>query len=73
KKLTEAAKTMATEPVSVQLRFLQTLTEVSAEKNSTMILPIPIELLRAFETYTQNGGYVPGKEHASAPDTGEVD
>ena len=62
-KLTEAAHKMAEEPVSVQLRFLQTLTEVAAEKNSTMVLPIPIELLRAFESYTQKSGYVPGKQH----------
>ena len=48
-KLTEAAITMAREPVTIQLRFLQTLTEVAAEKNSTVVLPIPIELLRAFE------------------------
>ena len=64
-KLTEAAHKMAEEPVSVQLRFLQTLTEVAAEKNSTMVLPIPIELLRAFESYTQKSGYVPGKQHES--------
>jgi len=64
-KLTEAAHKMAEEPVSVQLRFLQTLTEVAAEKNSTMVLPIPIELLRAFESYSQNSGYIPGKQHES--------
>ena len=48
-KLTQAAMEMAKEPVTIQLRFLQTLTEVAAEKNSTVVLPIPIELLRAFE------------------------
>jgi regulator of protease activity HflC (stomatin/prohibitin superfamily) len=48
-KLTEAAKMMATEPITIQLRFLQTLTEVATEKNSTVVLPIPIELLRAFD------------------------
>lgn len=47
-KLTQAAQEMAKEPITIQLRFLQTLTEVSAEKNSTVVLPIPIELLRAF-------------------------
>jgi regulator of protease activity HflC (stomatin/prohibitin superfamily) len=50
-KLTQAAMEMAKEPVTIQLRFLQTLTEVSAEKNSTVILPIPIELLRAFDSH----------------------
>jgi len=48
-KLTEAAGVMATQPITIQLRFLQTLTEVATEKNSTVVLPIPIELLRAFE------------------------
>jgi len=51
KKLTEAASTMAAEPMTIQLRFLQTLTEVATEKNSTMVLPIPIELLRAFDRF----------------------
>ena len=64
-KLTEAAKTMAQEPTTIQLRFLQTLTEVSAEKNSTVVLPIPIELLRAFESYSQSQAYVAGKTHAN--------
>lgn len=56
-KLTEAATLMASEPTTIQLRFLQTLVEVSAEKNSTVVLPIPIELLRAFEGFAQSNGY----------------
>jgi len=56
-KLTEAATLMATEPTTIQLRFLQTLVEISAEKNSTVVLPIPIELLRAFEGFAQKSGY----------------
>jgi regulator of protease activity HflC (stomatin/prohibitin superfamily) len=47
-RLTEAAKIMAAEPVALQLRFLQTLVEVSAEKNSTTIFPVPIDLLTPF-------------------------
>jgi regulator of protease activity HflC (stomatin/prohibitin superfamily) len=47
-KLTEAAGIIATQPVAVQLRFLQTLTEISSEKNSTIIFPIPIELIKPF-------------------------
>lgn len=54
-KLTEAAKKMATQPVSIQLRFLQTLSEIAAEKHSTLVLPIPLELLRAFDTYAKGG------------------
>ena len=46
--LREAANTIAFEPVALQLRYLQTLTEISAEKNSTIIFPIPIEFLKAF-------------------------
>ena len=45
-RLTEAAGKIAQEPVAIQLRYLQTLTEVSAEKNSTILFPIPIELLQ---------------------------
>jgi erythrocyte band 7 integral membrane protein len=35
-------------PVALQLRYLQTLTQISAEKNSTIIFPVPIEMLRSF-------------------------
>lgn len=48
KKLYEAAKIISEQPVAVQLRFLQTLTEVAAEKATTTILPIPIDLLSPF-------------------------
>ena len=37
---------IATEPVAITLRYLQTLTEIAAEKNSTIIFPLPIELLQ---------------------------
>jgi len=47
-KLADAAKIIATEPGALQLRFLQTLTEVAAEKNSTTIFPIPIDLIEPF-------------------------
>jgi regulator of protease activity HflC (stomatin/prohibitin superfamily) len=46
--LQNAARVMSSEPISVQLRFLQTLTEISAEKNSTIIFPVPIDLISAF-------------------------
>ena len=48
-KLAEAAGVIARHPIAYQLRLLQTMAEVSAEKNSTLVLPIPIELLRFFE------------------------
>jgi regulator of protease activity HflC (stomatin/prohibitin superfamily) len=44
--LAEAAKTLAREPNSMQLRYLQTVTEIAAENNSTTIFPIPMELFR---------------------------
>jgi regulator of protease activity HflC (stomatin/prohibitin superfamily) len=47
-KLAEAANIISVHPAAMHLRFLQTLTEVSTEKNSTMILPLPIDLLKAF-------------------------
>lgn len=46
KQLADAAEIIASEPAALQLRFLQTLTEISAEKNSTIIFPLPVELLR---------------------------
>ncbi len=47
-KLAEAAKIMSGDPISVQLRFLQTLTEVAAENNSTIVFPLPVDLLQHF-------------------------
>ena len=46
--LKEAAATMASEPTALQLRYLQTLNEVSAEKNSTLIFPVPIDIISSF-------------------------
>jgi regulator of protease activity HflC (stomatin/prohibitin superfamily) len=47
-KLAEAATVIARNPVTLQLRYLQTLTEISAEKNSTILFPVPIEMFRTF-------------------------
>jgi regulator of protease activity HflC (stomatin/prohibitin superfamily) len=47
-KLKDAAVNIAVEPTALQLRFLQTLTEVASEKNSTTIFPVPIDLLKPF-------------------------
>jgi regulator of protease activity HflC (stomatin/prohibitin superfamily) len=47
-KLAEAAHVMDGEPMSLQLRYLQTLTEIAAEKNSTILFPLPIDLFKAF-------------------------
>ena len=56
----EAAKVVGTHEVALQLRYLQTLTEISVEKNSTIIFPLPIELMRYFLERGKAG-----------PDTGE--
>jgi regulator of protease activity HflC (stomatin/prohibitin superfamily) len=53
--LAQAAATLATEPSAIQLRYLQTVTEIAAENNSTTIFPIPIELFKPFLTRTGGG------------------
>ena len=52
-KLTQAADIISKNPQALQLRFLGTLTEIAAEKNSTIVFPLPLELLRAF-SYDKN-------------------
>ncbi|OGO05320.1 MAG: hypothetical protein A2Y60_04880, partial [Chloroflexi bacterium RBG_13_54_9] len=47
-RLSEAGRILATEPASIQLRYLQTLTEIGAEKNTTLVFPIPLDLLAPF-------------------------
>jgi len=46
--LAQAARTLATEPSAIQLRYLQTVTEIAAENNSTTIFPLPIDLIKPF-------------------------
>ena len=47
-KLAEAGRVLAAEPVTIQLRYLQTLTQIGTEKNSTIAFPVPVDLLRRF-------------------------
>lgn len=47
-KLSQAAHVLAAEPTSVQLRFLQTLSEIAVEKNSTIVFPVPIDIIEHF-------------------------
>ena len=47
-KLAQAAKQISAEPGALQLRFLQTMTEIAAEKNSTILFPMPIDLIKPF-------------------------
>jgi regulator of protease activity HflC (stomatin/prohibitin superfamily) len=51
-KLAQAAQVMSTQPTALQLRLLQTMVEVAAEKNATVVLPFPVELLRFVEHAT---------------------
>ncbi len=51
-KLSQAAGVIATEPIAITLRYLQTLTEIAAEKNSTIIFPLPIEMLHLLQAVT---------------------
>jgi len=55
-RLAEAGKIIAREPTTLQLRYLQTLTEIASEKNSTIIFPIPIDLIKMFTERKASGG-----------------
>jgi regulator of protease activity HflC (stomatin/prohibitin superfamily) len=59
-KLAQAAGVMADQPAALQLRLLQTVVEVAAEKNSTLVLPFPVELLRFLERSTAPAPATPG-------------
>lgn len=52
-KLTEAAEILGGQPQALQLRYLQTLTDVAAEKNSTIVFPLPMDLISPFQTLVQ--------------------
>src|SRR5438552_414654 len=51
-KLSQAAHVIATEPSAITLRYLQTLTEIASEKNSTIVFPLPIEILHILKQFT---------------------
>jgi regulator of protease activity HflC (stomatin/prohibitin superfamily) len=56
-KLADAAKIISTEGAALQLRYLQTLTELATEKNSTIIFPVPLDIIRPFiEKFTRKEG-----------------
>jgi regulator of protease activity HflC (stomatin/prohibitin superfamily) len=52
-KLADAAEVIAKQPAAIQLRYLQTLTEIAADKNSTILFPIPIEMLRGLSGFSE--------------------
>jgi regulator of protease activity HflC (stomatin/prohibitin superfamily) len=71
KRLAAAANVMARDPAALQLRLLQTVVEVASERNSTLVMPVPVELLRFFERTAP-----PATEAAAPPplaDTGDAE
>ncbi len=70
KRLAAAANVMARDPAALQLRLLQTVVEVAAERNSTLVMPVPVELLRFFEKASHTSS-PPAEE--SAADLGEIE
>ena len=69
KRLADAADIIAREPVTLQLRYLQTLTEIAVEKNSTLIFPFPIDLLRPFIDANYSNVSVPNTADNTPTDT----
>jgi regulator of protease activity HflC (stomatin/prohibitin superfamily) len=68
KRLAAAANVMARDPAALQLRLLQTVVEVASERNSTLVMPVPVELLRFFEKMAP--GEQPSQPH-QLEDTGD--
>jgi regulator of protease activity HflC (stomatin/prohibitin superfamily) len=75
KRLAAAANVMARDPAALQLRLLQTVVEVAAERNSTLVMPIPVELLRFFDKFTpsQGGPEKSAADSASMADFGDAE
>ena len=66
-RLADAGEIMATQPMTLQLRFLQTLTEVASEKNSTIVFPVPIDLIQMFMGQGQVAAAAGGGNGGAAP------
>jgi regulator of protease activity HflC (stomatin/prohibitin superfamily) len=67
KRLAAAAAVMARDPAALQLRLLQTVVEVAGEKNSTLVMPVPVELLRFFEKMAPGPAVAPSGSSESEP------
>ncbi|MET7396470.1 slipin family protein [Dactylosporangium sp. NPDC005572] len=67
RKLADAAATMGQTPTALQLRLLETVVEVAAEKNSTVVLPFPVELLRFLERQPESGQSAQSAQSAQIP------
>jgi regulator of protease activity HflC (stomatin/prohibitin superfamily) len=73
KMLAAAADVMAKEPVTLQLRYLQTLTEIAIEKNSTIVFPLPIDTIKVFTDNLAALGNGNSGQHASPPPAQRLD
>jgi hypothetical protein len=60
---------MSRDPAALQLRLLQTVVEVAAEKNSTLVMPVPVELLRFFDKFTPSA---PAGDRKTAEDSASL-
>jgi hypothetical protein len=69
KRLAAAANVMSRDPAALQLRLLQTVVEVAAEKNSTLVMPVPVELLRFFDKFTPSA---PAGDRKTAEDSASL-
>jgi len=65
-KLVDAANLLAKEPITIQLRYLQTLTEIGVEKNTTIVFPLPIEFMQLIDKLGARAG-VPAKASPAQP------
>ncbi|MFF4774643.1 slipin family protein [Microtetraspora fusca] len=70
KRLAAAAKEMSSDPAALQLRLLQTVVEVAAEKNSTLVMPLPVEMLRFFDRMAPDAAK-PGAASPEEPESVE--
>jgi hypothetical protein len=61
---------MATQPMTLQLRYLQTLTEIGVEKNTTIVFPLPMELVNMFNKSIGASAIAPPVVPNAAPDAG---
>ena len=71
-KLAQAAQVMTQHPAALELRLLETVVEVAAEKNSTLVLPFPVELLRFLESVTPPRSAMPGEADVTPPESATV-
>ena len=60
--LVQVVRVISTEPSALQLRYLQTLTDIAVDKSSTIVFPLPLDIIRPFMNMMQQNGH---REHAT--------